>query len=279
MVADTVTRIGETLIQHGRLSDRIYVMHLSVGDLPGILDDLDALAGSEGYSKISAKVPASALSRFPGRGYVIEAHLPRFFRGREDGYFVAKFLDPKRRREHGDLDSILAAVRGKAGDAPAACLPPGWTCAPANQDDADDLAALYSAVFSTYPFPITDPDYLREKMEGDYRYFIIRADDGRVAAASSAEIYREDENVEMTDFATHPGYRGRNLAACLLARMEEEMRAAGMKTAFTIARGLSYPINATFARAGYLYGGTLTNNTNICGGFESMNVWYKPLDG
>lgn len=52
-----------------------------------------------------------------------------------------------------------------------------------------------------------------------------------------------------------------------------------MKTAFTIARALSYPINATFARAGYAWAGTLVNNTNICGGFESMNVWYRALDG
>jgi len=47
--------------------------------------------------------------------------------------------------------------------------------------------------------------------------------------------------------------------------MEEVMRAAGMRTAFTIARGLYYPINSTFAR-GYPHGGTLTNNTSICGG-------------
>ena len=85
------------------------------------------------------------------------------------------------------------------------------------------------------------------------------------AATSSPEIYREDENVEMTDFATHPGCRGRNLPGYLLTLMEEVMRAAGMRTAFTIARGLSYPINSTFARAGYLHGGTLTNNTSICG--------------
>lgn len=50
------------------------------------------------------------------------------------------------------------------------------------------------------------------------------------------------------------------------------MRAAGMKTAFTVARALSCPINAVFAPAG-----TPTNNTNICGGFESMNVWYRSL--
>ena len=45
----------------------------------------------------------------------------------------------------------------------------------------------------------------------------------------------------MADFATHPGCRGRNLPGYLLALMEEVMRAAGMRTAFTIARGLSYP--------------------------------------
>jgi hypothetical protein len=26
-------------------------------------------------------------------------------------------------------------------------------------------------------------------------------------------------------------------------------------------------------------GGTPVNNTNICGGFESMSVWYRPLAG
>lgn len=279
MSPDTVTTIGGTLVQHGRLSDRIYVMHLSPADLPGILDDLDALAESERYSKIFAKVPASALSSFISRGYVVEARVPGFFRGREDGYFASKFLDAKRRWESGDVAAVLAAVREKAGDGCPVVLPEGWTCAPAAEDDADDLAALYGEVFATYPFPIADPGYLRETMAGDYRYFIVRTEDGRLAAASSAEIYREDENVEMTDFAVHQAFRGKSLSGYLLSRMEEAMRAAGMKTAFTIARALSYPINSTFARAGYAWAGTLTNNTNICGGFESMNVWYRALDG
>jgi putative beta-lysine N-acetyltransferase len=278
MRADTVTTIGGTVVQHGRVSDRIYVMHLSPRDLPGILDDLDALAQAEGYSKVFAKVPASAISLFIARGYIVEARVPRFFRGREDGYFASKFLDAERRREKADTAVVLAAVRAKADERRPAVLPPGWTCAPAADEDADCLAALYGEVFATYPFPIGDPGYLRETMAGDYRYFIVRAADGRIAAASSAEIYREDENVEMTDFAVHPDFRGKSLSALLLSRMEEEMRAAGMKTAFTIARALSYPINTTFVRAGYAWGGTLVNNTNICGGFESMNVWYRALE-
>jgi GNAT superfamily N-acetyltransferase len=114
-------------------------------------------------------------------------------------------------------------------DARPVVLPPGWTCAPAAEDDADDLAALYGEVFATYPFPIADPGYLRATMAGDYRYFIVRTEDGRLAAASSAEIYREDENVEMTDFAVHQAFRGKNLSGLLLSWMEEEMRAAGMR--------------------------------------------------
>jgi len=279
MRADTVTAVGGTLVQHGQLSDRIYVMHLSPADLPGILDDLDGLAQHEGYTKIFAKVPASALSLFIARGYIVEARVPRFFRGREDGYFAAKFFDAERQRESADTAAVLATVRAKGGERRPAALPSGYTCALATEDDADDLAALYGEVFATYPFPIADAGYLRETMAGDYRYFIVRAVDGRLAAASSAEIYRQDENVEMTDFAVHPDFRGRSLSGFLLSRMEEAMRAAGMKTAFTIARALSYPINATFARAGYAWAGTLVNNTNICGGFESMNVWYRALDG
>jgi beta-lysine N6-acetyltransferase len=36
-------------------------------------------------------------------------------------------------------------------------------------------------------------------------------------------------------------------------------------------------MNKTFAALGYRYGGTLVNNTQICGDLESMNVWHKPL--
>ena len=56
------------------------------------------------------------------------------------------------------------------------------------------------------------------------------------------------------------------------------MSQEGMKLSYTIARATSYPINRVFSGAGYKYGGRLTNNTNICGSIESMNVWYKYLD-
>lgn len=56
---------------------------------------------------------------------------------------------------------------------------------------------------------------------------------------------------------------------------EKELLAMEYKTAYTIAR--AYGINITFAKSGYEYGGMLINNTQIAGGIESMNVWYKSL--
>ena len=101
----------------------------------------------------------------------------------------------------------------------------------------------------------------------------------KLAAISSCEMDIQSENVEMTDFATLPDYRSRGLASFLLAEMESEMKRRGIVMAYTIARTESYGMNITFGKHGYRYTGTLVNNTNISGGIESMNVWYKPLAG
>jgi len=146
----------------------------------------------------------------------------------------------------------------------------------AHAGDAHDIAALYRQVFKTYPFPITDPDYIHESMQGTIRYFVIRKS-RKLAAVASCEINYESKNAEVTDFATSPGFRGMGLAAHLLQAMETELKNEGILLAYTIARAISRPINSVFAGAGYQYAGLLANNTNICGTMESMNVWYRNL--
>ncbi|MBD3226067.1 MAG: putative beta-lysine N-acetyltransferase, partial [Caldithrix sp.] len=143
-------------------------------------------------------------------------------------------------------------------------------------DDIEHLAEVYKAVFDTYPFPIHDPDYLKKTMQENIVYFGAFKDD-RLVAASSCEMDESAGNVEMTDFATLPAFRGNALAVHLLTEMERAMQKRGIQTAYTIARALSAGMNITFAKMGYQFGGTLINNTNISGKIESMNVWYKPL--
>ncbi len=275
---DTVTTFGNSLVQHGPFNDRIYLMKLAEEDLPFILDELEQLGLERGYSKIFAKLPSSARDAFLGAGYVVEAFVPELYNGKEEGLFMAKFLDHYRAniQDAHIIDDVKRVAEYRSQGCKTCTLPPDFILRKADADDAEEIATLYRSVFESYPFPIHDPSYIREMMAGHVRYFCIETK-GRTIAVASSEMDLQSRNVEMTDFATHPAYRGMGLCSSLLHRMDNEMKAAGMCTAYTIARAVSYPINITFSRAGYALGGTLLNNTNICGGFESMNVWYKTL--
>lgn len=195
-----------------------------------------------------------------------------------DAIFCARFPDPSR-AEMKDADAIrdvLSVAKARGEKSEICTFPDDLVIEEAVPRDAEQIAALFGEVFETYPFPVGDPRFLRDMMEENTRYFFVASGE-RVAAASSAEMDPVTKSVEMTDFATLPAYRGMGLCTQLLQRMEREMAESGYKVAYTIARAAFYPINITFAKSGYLYGGTLCNNTQICGSFESMNIWFRLL--
>ncbi|SDB59607.1 beta-lysine acetyltransferase [Desulfonatronum thiosulfatophilum] len=280
--ADSLEHIGNSLVQHGPLNERAYLMHLAPREETTVLSRLETLARENGYTKIFAKVPENVASRFTRAGYVAEAHVPGLFNGREGGVFMGRYFADWRKHPCNldELRTVLAVSRKKAGLSTQLTPPP----LPDNAHivrmhpyQADAMAALYRNVFDSYPFPVFDPDYLRQAMAGDVQYYGILIQ-GRLAALASAEMDLEIGAAEMTDFATLTEYRGRKLAGILLKHMEDRMRAEGLATLYTIARAGSYGMNITFARAGYAFGGTLPNNTHIAGGLESMNVWHLALD-
>ncbi len=275
---DVIETIGKSKIQHGTYNDRLYLMKLSKQDLPEILPRLDRLAEDRNYSKVFAKVPESAKDYFSQQGYTAEAAIPNFYQGREDVLFFGKYLAGDRRREKkADLvKKVLATAKDKARTGKILQLRESFQTRAAGKRDVAEMAKLYGRVFATYPFPIQDPDYLKKTMEENVAYFGVW-DGEELVALSSAEMDVSGQNAEMTDFATLPEYRGQGLANFLLAHMEDYLCDKGIRTAYTIARAYSFGMNITFAKLGYSYSGTLTNNTNIFGGLESMNVWHKPL--
>ncbi|MFC1705265.1 putative beta-lysine N-acetyltransferase [Planctomycetota bacterium] len=277
---DTVERVGNSLIQHGPLNDRIYLMKFGQAEAPELISSLDELADEKGYTKIFAKVPTDAKPLFKENGYRQEAEIPGFFEGVRAAHFLAKYRSEERSRatETETIQKIMEIARRKhkTGLSRMGQGRDGYRLDRAKPSDVSEMSKVYRGVFETYPFPIHDPRYLLQTMKSHVHYFCARAE-GRIVALSSAEIDRADLNVEMTDFATLPSQLGNGLAARLLARMEASMRELGLRTAYTIARALSAGMNITFSKLGYQHGGTLTNNTNISGDIESMNVWYKPL--
>lgn len=276
-MSDQVVHIQNSLIQHGTENDRIYIMKLSKRDLPEILSTLDEMALDNSYSKIFAKLPYSLKEDFLEKGYQTEAQIPKFFKGTEDGVFMGKYFQEERNTlENPEIISQVLDIALKKKTEKKISLEKDYFFRRAQKEDAEKMAKIYGQVFQSYPFPIEDPSYIRKTMDENLEYFGIWHQDQLIALASS-EMDISSLNVEMTDFATLPEYRGKKLALYLLSKMEKAMKVKGIKTAYSIARSQSFGMNSTFSKAGYTFGGTLVQNTQIAGHLESMNIWYKSI--
>lgn len=278
---DIMTKINNSTIQHGLRNNRIYLMHLNKEDVPEIIFELDDLARRNSYTKIFAKIPYSSSRVFFNNGYSMEATIPHFFHGKEDCILASKYFDVKRScTKNSDLNKKVlenAFMKIKLPlEGEKVFLDNAFLFRKAVPGDALQMTKLYSQVFDSYPFPIFDPQYIKQTMISNVIYFGIWKE-SELIALSSCEMDLENRNVEMTDFAVHPEYRGHHFSYFLLTQMNKEMQKLQIKTAYTIARSISYGMNATFAKCGYTFSGTLVNNTQIGGKIEDMNVWYKSL--
>lgn len=275
---DVVEKIMNSIVHHGQNSNRIYLMKLDESDLSEIPQKLDRLAEKNLYTKIVAKIPCKFKNIFLESGYEQEAFIPKFYNGDGDGCFMCKYFDEKRKVNvlNSKCKEILKTALKKDVPDVKKSLERGYVCRRANENDIPSIVDLYRAVFISYPFPIFDEKYIAQTMKENVIYFGVWHEN-KLIALSSIEMDKHNCNAEMTDFAVLNEYRGNGFALYLLEEMENNFNRLNIKTAFTIARAKSAGMNITFAKKGYIYAGTLVNNTDISGQIESMNVWYKNI--
>ncbi len=223
---DTIADLEGATVQHGPLNQRIYLMGLNDAAPSAVIPAMEDLARERGYTKIFAKVPESKGDPFYRIGYRAEARVPGFYNGSEAAVFLGRYF-LEERKTAGDREDIdrcrhTAEERRRAGP-PALSDDDGIRIRPCTEADIPAMSDLYRETFASYPFPIHEPDYLAETMASHVTYFLAEHE-GEMVALSSAEMDQSAANVEMTDFATHKGWRGRRLAMRLLLRMEKEMR-------------------------------------------------------
>ncbi len=273
---DKSEKFGQSTIQHGPESNRVYLMDLWHPDFPGIIDTMNTLAKKNGYTKIFAKVPTFYAPTFHLDGFEIEATVPGFFNGMDDALFMVKYTDPERRKPNEDEMKMFQELLLSDVNKEVAELDKTHVMRLLTPDDTPEMTQVFAQVFDSYPFPVFDEEFLKKEMNEETRYFGV-FQEGKLVGISSAECNDILKNAEMTDFAVLPSQRGKKIAIHLLRIMEEHLKSKGFKSFYTIARLKSLSMNKTFLNNHYRYTGTLVNNTQIAGCIESMNVWYKTV--
>lgn len=278
IMSDIIEKIGDSIIQHGKESNRIYLMEYASSDGKILAQKLIKFATEKGYTKIFAKVPKSHQIAFINQGYEVEAEIKNYCEGKTDYVFFGKYFDKNRKTPKNSalIKNVISTALEKKNDLSFPKLDSSMHFRALTPNDKKSLAALYKNVFITYPFPIHKEEYIEETMAGNVSYFGI-FDGSNLIAASSSEKNNNCKNAEMTDFAVLTEYRGQNLSSFLLYEMEKVMKIEGFKTLYTIARSVSFGMNTAFAKSGYHFSGTLYSNTQIAGNLENMNVWYKNI--
>ncbi|HZK18026.1 MAG TPA: putative beta-lysine N-acetyltransferase [Clostridia bacterium] len=241
----------------------------------GMVSALIVKALNHGLDKVWLNTPIKWVEHFKEAGMKLEAIIPGFYKNREAAYFLSAFLSPERK-----APSLKEGPRRNLSPFPDNGEPSRRlgeiTLTWGKPEHCQSLAGLYGKVFSTYPFPIFDPGYVKHTMDKNVRY-IIAWDSERIVASAAAETDPINKNAELTDFATLPEYRSRGLAKTLLEKLEQHLKRKKYHCLYTIARSGSIGMNKTFQDSGYAFQGILVKNCNISGNLEDMNVWSKVI--
>lgn len=247
------------------------------GDISKGIEKAEEIAKANQAEKLIIKGRKEHFPLLFKYGYTCEAMIDSYFLG-SDMFFFCKYFTVERRTSSQWLreDSIVENVNKLERHIKSINPPQEYILKRLILDDAVNLAALYQEVFQIYPTPLNNPDYIKETMdEGTIYYGFLY--NGQIVSAASAEVNDFYKNAELTDCATLPEHRKHGLMKILLEQLEHELKSNGVYCAYSIARALSFGMNAALYQLGYSYTGRLMNNCYIYDKLEDMNVWLKDL--
>ncbi|GIN93797.1 putative beta-lysine N-acetyltransferase [Siminovitchia terrae] len=248
-----------------------------VGNVNSMIDRLNELAKKYAITKVIMKAKSNDMELLLSRGYMLEAIFKRYFSG-DDAYGMVRYYDPARRTSEDWIkeDNILNDVLKLPKSLVSKKLEEDFNIQMGKAEDAGQLAELYAHVFETYPTPMNQKEYIEKVMSEGTIFFIIKKA-GRIISAASAEINDKYSNAEITDCATLPEFRKHGLMKVLIDALEKELFRRHIFCSYSIARSLSFGMNASFHQLGYTYTGRFIKNCDIFGNFEDMSVWTKDL--
>ncbi|MDN3019391.1 putative beta-lysine N-acetyltransferase [Paenibacillus sp. BSR1-1] len=247
------------------------------GNLNLILEKTEELVKKYQAEKLIFKARTEDSLKLLEHALQPEAVVDRYFLG-SDAHFFSKFYTPERKKnEHWITeDGMVHSIYQLDTSVEKAFPPKEYELKKADESYAAELAALYGQVFQIYPTPMHDPEYIKKTMKDGTIYYAFFFQ-GKIVSAASAEINGFYKNAELTDCATLTEHRKYGLMKLILKELEAELKRKGIFCAYSIARSLSFGMNAVLYRLGYSYRGRLMNNCYIYDKLENMNMWVKNL--
>jgi beta-lysine N6-acetyltransferase len=247
------------------------------GNIQSVIECGLRLARQHKAEKLIFKVRREHASAFLEHGFLLEGKIEGYFLG-SDCLFFSRFLTPGRKTSSSWVkeDEMIDKVAMLKRNVQAAMPPVEYQLKKLGGQDSVQLAALYDKVFSIYPTPMNDPEYIKKTIQEGTIYFGFDYK-GEIVSAASAEINPFYQNAELTDCATLKEHRQHGLMKLLLLQLEKELKGIGIFCSYSLARALSFGMNAALHQLGYSYRGRLANNCLIFDKMEDMNIWSRNL--
>uniref|UniRef100_C6E3G3 GCN5-related N-acetyltransferase n=1 Tax=Geobacter sp. (strain M21) TaxID=443144 RepID=C6E3G3_GEOSM len=269
-----IDAIGKSPVQHGPRDEMAYLTYLDPVDAPLIVESLERLVCSRGYSKVVAKVPAKETGRFLAAGYQLEAALPCFSHEDDAACFMAKYFSSDRKKESQPLlvREVLAAAHLQQ---PVGVLPAAPADVRVFEMPESEYGRVAEFLCQFSDMGSADPSPVSATMRKGAFFLGAGADDG-LSALARVTVDSNTGSAEITEVASSET-GDEILVNHLLQQLERKLVAMGVKKLLAMARACSLGDNILFARNGYHFAGTLTNNTCRRGRMESANVWFKHL--
>lgn len=267
------------MLHHGKTHNRLYLMQTEEDNWDSLIPLMNDLAQQKNYDKILGKVPEEGKKVFQSYGYKVEAKIPGLYYGEITGYFLADYLNNE--RAHCDEQNLktIASVKAialaahKPSEDAYVDLPKNLEVRKLNRNDLLDMIDLHRKASDSYTFPTHKPINIMELVAQNLEFYGLFNQEELLVSAI-LKVSKEESNIEIIDFITHPNVSGQNLSYYLVQEIKKNFDKRDYKTIYSLVRATSYGLNITFSKHDFVLGGTLLNNTLIRDAIESMNVWY-----
>lgn len=274
---DYYTTIDDTKIYIDNISKRVKILNssnISVQSLKKII----CFSSSKQMGKIICNSDIANSELLIQAGFCVEGKIEGFFKGK-DALCMSYFIDSKRKvsSDSAQKDMLIdKSLNIQNTYRKSINNTTSYSIRTATPKDTDQIIELFSTVFSTYPSPVYEEDFLKETMNGKVLYKVAVLE-GKIIGIASADMDTDNLNAEITDCATYPEHRGKGILSNIIYQLEEELKNMNFITLYSLSRAINPGINMVLSKHNYKYTGRLINNCNICGAFEDMNIWTKNI--